>query len=969
MFLIYYPSITSGQIKEWDKTLGGSDLDELTSLQRTIDGGYILGGNSYSEISGDKTEAPRGVGDYWIIKVDATGKKQWDKTFGGISSDFLTSLQQTSDGGYILGGNSLSDISGDKTEASKGSNDYWIIKVDATGKKQWDKTFGGISSDFLTSLQQTSDGGYILGGNSLSDISGDKTEASKGSNDYWIIKVDATGKKQWDKTFGGSDWEELSSLQQTTDNGFILGGHSSSPISGSKTEESKGYLDFWLVKLNATGEKQWDKTLGGNSSDLLNSLQQTRDGGYILGGASVSSISGDKSEVSRGLMDFWIIKVDAAGKKQWDKTLGGNNYDELTSLQQTINEGYILGGYSVSNKGGDKTEDNKGDCFFFECPGDYWTVKLDATGHKEWDKTLGGPANDAMSSIQQTSDGSYILGGTSSSGISGDKSEDSRGFSDYWLVKIREEQSTTTQWDMRFGGSGSDNFTTAIKTSDGGYLFGGYSNSDISGDKTQSRQGKNDFWIVKSDKNGKKLWDKRFGGSADDYLNRVIQTKDGGYLLAGSSLSGKDGDKTEKSRGLRDYWLVKVDGNGNLQWDKAFGGSGSDELEKVVQLSTGEYVLGGYSNSPADGEKSQGSQGGNDYWLIKISSTGAKIWDKRYGGSSEEILGSFTQTPEGGFLLAGNSLSGISGDKSQTSRGGSDYWIVRIDKDGNKVWDKTFGGSGEEKAYSVGRSGDSYFMAGTSASGANGDKSQYSQGGQDYWLLKLDHNGNKVWDKRFGGSKDEKLQASTYTDKGLYVLAGSSYSGISGDKTQASHGGSDYWIVKVDENGQVVGDQRFGGNDKDELRTVFQSNDGGFLLGGRSYSGVSGDRTQASQGSSDYWLVKVAPETTSVIAARETIIFKEPVPKTELTLLKAYPNPFKDKLTIHFNLPESQYVKVKLYDIQGRELKTLFQGQVQANQSYHYQLEWHTGNQATGLYLIQLHTFGKSYTTKLLLSR
>ena len=139
--------------------------------------------------------------------------KQWDKTFGGSNNDDLSSLQQTSDGGYILGGYSASGISGDKTEASRGNNDYWIVKTDANGNKQWDKTFGGSSDDQLYSFQQTTDGGYISGGRSTSGISGDKTEASKGSYDYWIVKTDANGNKQWDKTFGGSNVDELWYLQ------------------------------------------------------------------------------------------------------------------------------------------------------------------------------------------------------------------------------------------------------------------------------------------------------------------------------------------------------------------------------------------------------------------------------------------------------------------------------------------------------------------------------------------------------------------------------------------------------------------------------------------------------------------------------------------------------------------------------------------------------------------------------------
>jgi len=466
----------------------------------------------------------------------------------------------------------------------------------------------------------------------------------------------------------------------------------------------------------------------------------------------------------------------------------------------------------------------------------------------------------------------------------------------------------------------------------------------------------------------KKLWDKRYGGSGDDYLNRMIQTQDGGYLLGGSSLSGKSGDKTEASQGDRDFWIVKVDKQGTKEWDKTFGGSGYDELKKVIQLASGEYMLGGYSNSPLSGDKSQNSQGDNDYWLVKISSDGTKVWDKRYGGSLDETLGSFTETRNGGFLLGGTSLSGKSGDKSQASQGGSDYWAVKTDKDGNLLWEKTYGGKGSDEVYSVRRSqGDNLYLAGTSESGISGDKGQKSQGGKDYWLIKLDENGTKLWDRTFGGSKDDELRASTFTDEGHYFLAGHSSSGASGDKSQASQGASDYWVVHVDADGEKIADQRFGGSGAEELRTVFRTNDGGLLLGGRSDSGVSGDRTQPSQGGTDYWLVKVGPVTTVARGARATTLVAEPIKPDQLVNLMAYPNPIQEKATVSFTLPEKQFAQVKVFDLRGREIKTLFQGQAQANQTY--QLEWQARNQGTGMYLLQLQTSTKRHQQKLLLAR
>jgi hypothetical protein len=414
---------------QWDKRFGGNSNEYLQSIIQTSDGGYLIGGTSFSGVSGDKTQASKGGFDYWIVKLDASGTKQWDKTFGGSADDFLLSATQTSDGGYLIGGNSDSGISGDKTQAGKGASDFWVLKLDATGTKVWDKSFGGSNTDALNSVAQTSDGGYILGGHSYSGISGDKTQASKGDSDFWIVKLNASGTKLWDKAFGGTGFDESRVIVQTSDGGYLSGGWSDSGTSADKTQASKGFEDFWVIKLNASGVKVWDKTFGGSGSENLLSLAQTSDGGYILGGDSDSGISGDKTQASKGDSDYWVVKLDANGTKQWDRSIGGSADDFLLSLTQTADGGYMLGGRSDSGISGDKTQPSRGDF-------DYWVVKTDAGGTKLWDKALGGASEDVLNSLSKTSDGGFILGGESKSGLSGDKTQASQGLFDYWIVKL-----------------------------------------------------------------------------------------------------------------------------------------------------------------------------------------------------------------------------------------------------------------------------------------------------------------------------------------------------------------------------------------------------------------------------------------------------------------------------------------------------------------------------------------------------
>ncbi len=423
--------------------------------------------------------------------------------------------------------------------------------------------------------------------------------------------------KQWDHRFGGSDDERLaSSFQQTSDGGYILGGSSISGNSGDKTQDNwdptYATFDYWIVKLNALGIKQWDKVLGGLNNDWCTSLQQTSDRGYIFGGWSMSDSGGDKTQNTFGGMnpDYWIVKSDSLGNKLWDKDFGGSLSDYLSSIIQTKDGGYLLGGISSSGISGDKTQASWGQ-------EDYWIIKTDALGNKQWDKDFGGTNFDRLHSLRQTSDGGYILGGDSFSGISGDKTESSRGSDDYWIVKI--DSLGNKEWDKSFGGTGGDYLNSLIQTNDRGYMLGGISNSDSSGDKTQPRWGINDYWIVKTDSLGNKLWDKDFGGTDDEsFLGNILQTSDGGFVMAGLSGSNISGDKTENNLGLNQTWVVKTNSSGIKQWDRTFLINGK-VLQGFIVQTEGCYVVADENNGTIGGDKSEDSWAGTlDYWIIKL---------------------------------------------------------------------------------------------------------------------------------------------------------------------------------------------------------------------------------------------------------------------------------------------------------------------------------------------------------------
>jgi hypothetical protein len=355
---VYLVALFTGYARaavKFARTYGGGNQDEAQCVQQTSDGGYIAGGVTYT--------FGAGTGDVFLIKTDANGNLQWAKTYGGTDNDWVFSVQQTTDGGYIIAGNTWS--------FGAGGSDILLIKTDANGDVQWAKAYGGTDNEWAYSVQQTSDGGYI--------VAGWTNSFGAGGWDALLIKTDANGNVQWAKTYGGTNWDQASSVQQTSDGGYI--------VSGVTNSFGAGNDDFFLIKTDANGNLQWAKTYGGTNEERAYSVRQTSDGGYIVAGWTNS--------FGAGGWDALLIKTDANGNRQWAKTYGGTG-DEYTwtSLQQTTDGGYIVSGVTNSFGAGDW---------------DILLIKTDANGNLQWAKTYGGTGNEVRPYVRQTSDGGYIV--------------------------------------------------------------------------------------------------------------------------------------------------------------------------------------------------------------------------------------------------------------------------------------------------------------------------------------------------------------------------------------------------------------------------------------------------------------------------------------------------------------------------------------------------------------------------------
>ena len=788
-------------VQYWAQTYGGDGADYAYSARQTSDGGYIVAGSTSSFGAGGD--------DFGVLKLTSAGDIEWQKTYGGEGTDCAYSIEPTSDGGYIIAGKTNSFGAGDY--------DFWVLKLNSIGNIQWQKAYGAAGNDCAYSIQQTSDGGYITAG---------KTSSSgAGGDDFWVLKLDPSGNIYWQKTYGGGFNDCAYSIEETTEGGYIVAG---------KTESfGAGGSDFWVLKLYSNGNTEWQRAYGGDGDDCAYSVQQTSVGGYILAGKTNSFGAGD--------YDFWVLKLDPVGKIQWQRTYGGTEVDYASAVHLTSGERYILAGYTES---------------FGAKGGDFWVLMLTPDGDLEWQKTCGGASLDSASSIQQTSDGGYIVAGrTASFGAAG---------GNFWLLKLDpngligsecpligssaavsaatdaagvdieiaanatavtpgvtaatpsnssvsiEPQCSAISnyyWVRSYAGRNRDIASSVRQTSDGGYIVAG---------KTDSfGAGGDDAWVLKLDSTGAIQWQKAYGGGLDDCANSVQPTSDGGYIAAGWTATF--------GAGRGDFWVLKLYPDGNIQWQKAYGGGAADCAYSIQETADGGYIVSGVGSF---------GTGGDDFWVLKLDSTGEVQWQKSYGGNGQESACFIQETTDGGYILAGTSKSLGAGLRN------CDFWLLKLGSSGNIQWQKGYGGSGDDRLYSVQETTDEgYIIAGTTNSFGTGINNY------DFWVLKLGAEGNVQWQKSYGGGSDDYAYSAGQTFDGGYIVAGETKS--------FGAGNSDLWVLKLTPGGDLEWQKAYGSSGAEYANSIEQTSDGEYIAAGAA--------TLPGAASSSFWVLRLLP--------------------------------------------------------------------------------------------------------------
>ncbi|MBL7922692.1 MAG: right-handed parallel beta-helix repeat-containing protein, partial [Bacteroidia bacterium] len=897
------PAAAPGILRK--KCYGGSGFENLHSILATADGGHLLTGESFSNDHDISDNI--GSSDVWIVKTNSSGAIEWKKNYGGTDAEWGYDAVTSADGGYVVAATTLSnngDVSG-----NHGSHDSWIFKISSTGTLLWQLCVGGNSSDRLTTVERTADGGFLLAGKTSSnngDVSG-----NHGLEDAWLVKISSTGALQWQKCLGGTAGESFRDILLLPDGNYLFCGETTS--NDGDVSGNHGNKDAWLVKTDAAGNSIWQRTLGGTASEEAAAIKACSPGGFIFTGQSNSN-TGDVSGHHGGL-DVWTVKLDHNGFIQWQTMSGGSGDDSGSDIVQTADGGYTV----IAN-----ANSTDGNVSGLMGGTDAWMFHLNSNGAFQWQKAYGGTADDAGVKLLYNADGSYQCTGITASNdfdISGH-----HGDSDFWMMKLSHAAftpfnpvnvcdlpSVTLNATAASSYSWSNGASTqSIVVSSGGVytltVNGCYVSDPVSVNfsstppATITPGGPTSFCpgsavILQAAGGSQYLWSTGattssilaniadnftvtvsdgicqeeasistsflsnpytipalsnkhcYGGSSHDLLSEVKRTADGGYIMVGSTYS-TDGD-VSSSHGDRDAWVIKTNAAGNIEWETSLGGTDIDWGQSVAQSSDGGFVMAGATLSN-NGDVS-GNHGAHDGWVVKLSSAGVLQWQRAYGGSSYDFLKKITASPDGGYVLVGKTNSG-DGDLASTP-GIHEAWILKINSSGVIQWSSRHGGSGTDELHSVSTCSDGGFIF------AGGTFSNVGLGGfpgENGWLIKMDAGGVVEWQRMFSGDNDEAFHCIRQTADGGFIAGGYSNSTIAYMPDQ--HGGMDFVAAKFSPAGNLVWKKCYGGSADDIGKDIIQSSDGGYLFTGHVLSNDL--QVSSNHGAKDIWLIKTNPSGT-----------------------------------------------------------------------------------------------------------
>ncbi|MCF8218969.1 MAG: T9SS type A sorting domain-containing protein [Bacteroidales bacterium] len=512
-----------------------------------------------------------------------------------------------------------------------------------------------------------------------------------------------------------------------------------------------------------------------------------------------------------------------------------------------------------------------------------------------------------------------------------------------FIIIAQTNVSITNQ--KTIGGANSDYLGDAIRTKDDGFLLAAISHSDMTFDKTDSLIGFTDWWIMKLDNNLNIEWQETIGSVKTDGIVAILENEQG-YILAGyTSDSLKSGDKTVANYGSEDNWIMQIDTQGNIIWQKVFGGLGSEIISDAIRVDNRIFVLSS-SDSDSSGTKSENCRGIQDGWIYCLDDSGNLLWDKTVGGNDWDNFNTIKQKDKYLYLI-GASSSDISGEKSEASYGGGDMWIVKMDTTGQIVWDKTIGGQLMDEGRDVLLLNDTIAILGFSYSQATGNKTSLNFGQKDIWLKYMNDNHQFLQDTVFGGTENDVGRDFILNERKNLIIAGNSASPVSGNKTVPAWSvpGSDYWLKEVSKDGSIIWQKVLGGFNWDFPSKILQIAPNNYMVFGYSLSGSTGNKTGFNRGKEDVWIVELSTDVG--------------VEEKNSAGFSLFPNPTNGKVNIKLGKTHKN-IRLRLLTTTGQLIE---QRQYENRQEIRYE----RNDLSPGLYLLELKTADQSAVTKKLL--
>jgi len=805
---------------EWQNTYDSTAFTYLQAhaILQTPDEGYLFLAKCW-------TETALGMS---IIKIDALGALIWQKYYEASYDVVPSEIAATADGGQVIIGSimSASALSG-----------LLVVKLDAAGDIDWQKSYTDGSNIDGVSVLQTGDGGYLAAGN--------KEIPTLNQADILALKLDASGAIEWQKTYGGFDNENLTRVIQTEDGGYILAGETAS--------FGQGWSDIWSVKVNNIGTVEWQKTFGSANAETLKAVSHTIENGLLLAGGSTSfgTFEGDAL----------VVKLDQNGSSGSTCSFITTSNASVTTPALVVNTiPAVLEMVSFSSQEAllvDHPASLDLNTFCYSCADDPYekddSCAVVSAGmiyesqrqtHNFWDLTddwlqfhacqdqsytistsnLGMDADtvlelydDACSTVLAYDDdgaeeskasmlewsapvnGTYYLRVTPKDGLVSNIG--AIGNFSYYDVLVEGPTNPCSTWARTYSPATlsrpaatrsvsessrnpSDSEYVVVPAQDSGFL--------TAGERSES------IWIMKMDSLHAIEWEQTLGGAGQDKLHDLKNVDDGGYILIGST--------TSSGMGAEDGWVIALDHDGSIQWEKTYGTVGSDVMVSVEQTTDDGFIVAGSS--------------GGDIWLVKLSAAGGVTWQYLYGGPGTDTARTVRQTSEGDYLVAGSTTS--------FGAGGTDIVIMKIDPDGTVVWSKTYGGLEDDSAADIIQTPDrGYLLIGTTYSFGS-DSPLYS----NIWSIKLDYRGQVEWQQIVGGSAHDVGTSITNTNDGGFILCGYS---------QQLGGDYDYYLMKGSWSGVLDWQKLYGATDDDYALAILSLNDTGYFVSGYSAS-IEGDQ-------------------------------------------------------------------------------------------------------------------------------